>query len=204
MAKILYRGAEAILYKENNYLVKQRISKSYRHKIIDLNKTKYPTRREFKLLKKAKDANLNVPAPIKIDEENSIVIMEYIEGENLKDNLDTYPKQKREKVAKLIGEQLALMHDNNIIHGDLTTSNMILKDNKVYFIDFGLGFISHKLEDKATDLKLLRQAYQSKHFKHDEELFKNTLLGYKKSKLYKETIERLKKVESRGRYKRKH
>ncbi len=201
--KVLHKGAEAILYKENNNLVKERITKGYRHKTIDINKTKYPTRREFKLLTKAKET-INVPTPIKVDEKSSKIIMEYINGDVLKSTLDEYSKTKREKVAKLIGEQIALMHDENIIHGDLTTSNMILKDEKVFFIDFGLGKISHKAEDKATDLKLLQQAFKSKHFKHDEELIKNTLKGYKKSKNYKEILERLEKVNKRGRYKRKH
>jgi Kae1-associated kinase Bud32 len=200
--KILHKGAEAILYKKDNNLIKERITKNYRHKVIDKNKTKYPTRREFKLLTKAKEL-INVPTPIEVDENNSKITMEYLEGDVLKTTLDTYPKTKREKVAKSIGEQIATMHDNNIIHGDLTTSNMILKDNKVYFIDFGLGKISTKLEDKATDLKLLQQAFESKHYKHDDELIKNTLKGYKKSINYKETMERLEKVNKRGRYKRK-
>lgn len=200
--KILHKGAEAILYKENNNLIKERITKSYRHKIIDKNKTKYPTRREFKLLTKAKDI-INVPNPIKVEENNSKITMEYLKGDLLKSTLDTYDKTKREKISIQIGEQIALMHDNDIIHGDLTTSNMILKDNKVYFIDFGLGKISHKLEDKATDLKLLQQAFESKHYKHDEELIKNTFKGYKKSINYKKTLERLEKVNKRGRYKRK-
>ena len=201
--KILHKGAEAILYKEDNNLIKERITKGYRHKVIDKNKTKYPTRREFKLLTKAKDL-INVPTPIKVEENNSKITMEYLEGDLLKTTLDIYNKNKREKVAKLIGEQIAIMHDNDIIHGDLTTSNMILKDDKVYFIDFGLGKISHKIEDKATDLKLLQQAFESKHYKHDEELIKNTLKGYKKSINYKETIQRLEKVNKRGRYKRKN
>ena len=130
--------------------------------------------------------------------------MEYLEGDVLKTSLDTYAKTKREKVAIKIGEQIAIMHDKDIIHGDLTTSNMILKENKVYFIDFGLGKISHKLEDKATDLKLLKHAFESKHYKHDEELIKNTFKGYKKSINYKETMQRLEKVNKRGRYKKKN
>jgi Kae1-associated kinase Bud32 len=95
------------------------------------------------------------------------------------------------------------MHDKDIIHGDLTTSNMILKE-KVYFIDFGLGFNSTRIEDKAVDLHLLRQAFESKHYKHFEEFFKEVLEGYKLSKNWKEVLNRLEKVEMRGRYKRKN
>ena len=202
--EILHRGAEAILYLEDNYLVKERISKSYRHETIDINKRKYPTRREFKLLLKAKSSKLNVPEPLMFDDKEMKVIMEYIKGDVLKETLDNYTKTKRELVAKLIGEQTALMHDSDIIHGDLTTSNMILKNSKVYFIDFGLGKVSLKEEDKAVDIHLLKQALESKHYKNYEELYLAFLKGYKKSKNYKKVLERLEKVEKRGRYKRKN
>jgi TP53 regulating kinase-like protein len=102
-----------------------------------------------------------------------------------------------------LGENIAVLHQNDIIHGDLTTSNMILKNNKIYFIDFGLGFQSARIEDKAVDLHLLRQALESKHFKHWQTLFDAVLLGYKK--LGNEAVLlQLKKVESRGRYKNQH
>lgn len=202
--KILHRGAEAILYLDKTNLVKQRISKSYRHPVIDNNKRKYPTRREFKLLRKAIEVGLNVPKPIDFDENEMKVVMEHLKGDVLKETLDNYKEDKRKKVSQLIGEQIALMHDNDIIHGDLTTSNMILKQDQIFLIDFGLGSISLKSEDKAVDLHLLKQALESKHYKHHKELYKSFLNGYKKSKNYKETLERLEKVESRGRYKNKH
>ena len=79
---------------------------------------------------------------------------------------------------------------------------MILKEKEVYFIDFGLGFQSHKIEDKAVDLHLLKQALEAKHFQNHEALFKNFLKGYKKDyEDSKKIIERLKIVEKRGRYK---
>jgi Kae1-associated kinase Bud32 len=203
MKKILYTGAEAVLYLEDNKLVKERISKSYRHPFIDNMKRKYPTRKENKLLTKARTVGISVPEVYEVDDKEMRVFMEYIKGDVLKNMLDDYPKKKREKICLEIGKQTALMHDNNIIHGDLTTSNMILIYDKVYFIDFGLGFISTKIEDKAVDLHLLKQAFESRHYRHYEELFRFFLKGYKKSKNYKETLERLEKVDKRGRYKRK-
>ncbi len=202
--KIIYTGAEAILYLEKGNLVKERIKKSYRHPNIDLKKRKYPTRRENKILIKAKKVGINVPDVLEVDENNTKIIMEYIKGDVIKNTLDNYTKEKRKKVSKKIGEQTALMHDNEIIHNDLTTSNMILKGEQVYFIDFGLGFISTKTEDKAVDIHLLKQAFESKHYLDYEEILKSFLQGYKKSKNYKETLERLEKVEKRGRYKRKN
>ena len=76
---------------------------------------------------------------------------------------------------------------------------MILKDNKIYLIDFGLGFFSSKIEDKAVDLHLLKQALESKHYENFEKYYKVILDNYK----HKDVIKRLEKVELRGRYKRK-
>ena len=78
---------------------------------------------------------------------------------------------------------------------------MILKDAQVYFIDFGLGFNSKRIEDKAVDLHLLRQALEAKHFLNWEKLFAAVIKGYE-SKDKEKIIEQLKKVESRGRYKK--
>ena len=96
-----------------------------------------------------------------------------------------------------LGKQTALLHKNNIIHGDLTTSNTILSEDKLFIIDFGLGFISTKIEDKAVDLHLIKQALEAKHFQNHTDLFTNFLKTYKDE----EVIKRLEVVEKRGRYK---
>ena len=75
------------------------------------------------------------------------------------------------------------------------------KENKIYFIDFGLGFISDKIEDKAVDLHLLKQALNTKHFKNAESLFHKIITGYMSYGKSKQVMERFKQVESRGRYK---
>ncbi|MCX6749275.1 MAG: hypothetical protein NTW17_00835 [Candidatus Pacearchaeota archaeon] len=75
------------------------------------------------------------------------------------------------------------------------------KSFKIFFIDFGLGFISPKIEDKAVDLHLLKQALEAKHFTHWYELFNEVLKGYSFSKNSKQVLKQLKKVEARGRYK---
>ena len=196
--KIMRRGAEAILYLENGRLVKERIKKGYRIPEIDLEKRKYPTRREAKLLQDAAKV-INVPKVYEMDDKNMKVVMEYINGKCLKDIFDRL--KGRNEICIKIGNAIAKLHDKDIIHGDLTTSNMILKDNQVYFIDFGIGSRSDKAEDKAVDLHLMRQAIDSKHYMHAEESLKFILQGYKISKNYDSVIKRLEKVESRGRYK---
>ena len=75
---------------------------------------------------------------------------------------------------------------------------------EIYFIDFGLSYFSHKIEDKAVDLHLLKQALESKHYKVWEKCFKAALKAYKKeSEDTKEVLKRLETVEKRGRYKSK-
>ena len=124
-----------------------------------------------------------------------------IDGKKLSQDLNSFPLKQQEEICKKIGEEVAKFHDINIIHGDLTTSNMILKEDKVFFIDFGLGFHSSRPEDKAVDLHLLKEALEAKHYMHWKVLFEKVLDGYKKSKEYSKIIKQLEKVEKRGRYK---
>jgi len=81
---------------------------------------------------------------------------------------------------------------------------MILRGKEVFFIDFGLGYHSDRIEDKAVDLHLIAQALEAKHSKIHEACFKAILSGYKSSKNHKAVLERLKTVRSRGRYKQQY
>jgi Kae1-associated kinase Bud32 len=194
-------GAEAIIYFEKNKAVKERIKKSYRIKRIDERLRKFRTRRETKILEKLRSIDFSIPKLILSDDKNMVIEMEYLKGKKLRDILDN---KNCEKLCTEIGEKIAMLHNNDIIHGDLTTSNMIFKD-EIYFIDFGLSFFSDKTEDKAVDLHLLKQALESKHHEIFDTAFKAVLKGYKnKNKRYCETVKRLEKVESRGRYKGKN
>lgn len=196
--KIIGLGAEATLIKKSDILVKKRFPKSYRLSILDEKIRKSRTKKESKLLEKASKL-IPVPKLIKSSEKDKEIDMEFIEGKKLSENLDNL--KNNIEVCKQIGENIAKLHDADIIHGDLTTSNMILKENKVYFIDFGLGFESNKIEDKAVDLHLIKEAFEAKHFNHSSNFFKAVLEGYKISRYYKETLKRLEAVEKRGRYK---
>lgn len=190
------QGAEATIYVDKNKVIKKRLKKDYRLKQLDESLRKFRTRREAKFIDKLP---IEGPKLIKIDDKNMIIEMEFIKGNKVRDILD-----KNINLSKEIGQKLAVLHNNGMIHGDLTTSNMILneKDNKIYFIDFGLSFFSEKTEDKAVDLHLLRQALESKHYKVFEKAFKLVLQGYKeKSDDYNEIKNRFEKVEERGRNK---
>ncbi len=199
--KELSRGAEAVLYLNGDKVIKKRISKGYRIKELDLELRKLRTRSEGKILEKV---NINKPKVYSVDEEEMEIEMDFIDGNVLRDALDNFDNKKIVETGKLIGEEIGKMHSQDIAHGDLTTSNFIYKDGKVYFIDFGLSFVSKKDEDKAVDLRLLKQALDAKHYNCSKECFEAVLEGYKQgNKNFKTVLERLNKVELRGRYKRK-
>lgn len=205
MDKIISQGAEAIIERRGNEILKKRIEKSYRIKELDEKIRKLRTRSEAKLIERASKF-IPVPKILKVDEKNKEIIMENVEGEKLSKRLDKLKIEKQKQVCIMIGENIAKLHKNGIIHGDLTPANMILvendKYNKLYFVDFGLGFISSKPEDKAVDLHLLREAFEAGFAKNWESLWGSIKIGY--SKNYPESpiiLERFKAVEKRGRYK---
>ncbi|MEM7819648.1 MAG: KEOPS complex kinase/ATPase Bud32 [Candidatus Aenigmatarchaeota archaeon] len=201
------RGAEAILYKENKKLIKERIMKSYRIKEIDEKLRRRRTRIEANLIRKARSTGIKVPQIL--EEEEFKIKMEYIDGKRVKDILNN---NNYAEICQEIGKSIALLHNFDIIHGDLTTSNMIIKYKKnigiqeksfdIYFIDFGLGFISKRIEDKATDLFLLHEALESTHFDIFKKAWKIILKAYSKNYVDAEkVINVLNKIEKRRRYK---
>jgi tRNA A-37 threonylcarbamoyl transferase component Bud32 len=339
--KLIQQGAEAKIFldEKENLIIKDRISKSYRIPELDNKIIKQRTKAETKLLIKANQI-INAPLPEKSKEHNKI-IMHYIQGEKLSTSLNEFSLEKQKQIMKKIGESIASLHKSDIIHGDLTTSNMILVSNnsnefsqfnkqlselkklnlpvaeyaifgsgpltihgirdsrdmdiivkeglwnklikkypvtetykkfirigeieiykdwepwfndvdklindadifdeirfvklkdvmkwkkafgrekdkediqliekylkrnddnnlEIYFIDFGLGYISKKIEDKAVDIHLLKQALEAKHFLHWKELFEEFTKAYSKSYLEsKQIFERMVAIERRGRY----
>lgn len=197
-SKIIAHGAEAIITRKGNQIIKKRLKKGYRLPIIDNRIRKQRTKKEYRLLEKASKL-IPIPKIIKLDENSQEITLEFIKGKKLSENLDKLKNNL--EICKTLGQQIAKLHDNGIIHGDLTTSNMIYSNNELYFIDFGLGYESTKPEDKAVDLHLIKQALEAKHFKHYKEFFNKVLQGYKSSANSKPVLNRLEKVEGRGRYK---
>ncbi|MBI4116476.1 Kae1-associated serine/threonine protein kinase [Candidatus Pacearchaeota archaeon] len=201
--KIIQRGAEAVIFMAGKNAIKRRIKKSYRIHELDEKIRKFRTRSEAKLLEKASKI-IPVPKVEKIDELKKEIVLDFVAGQKLSDNLGGFSREKQGEICVKIGESIAKLHDSDIIHGDLTTSNMILKNAEVYFIDFGLGFISRKIEDKAVDLHLLKEALEAKHFGNWKILFDDVLKGYKISKDFEKVLKQLEKVEKRGRYKERY
>lgn len=203
MTTVLGLGAEAtVTLDEKNVVVKDRSPKRYRHPQLDKELREARTKREAKILGTARTI---VPAPHVLDATSSTIRMEHIAGPQLKSVLDEHVE-----LVTTVGVLLARLHAKNIIHGDLTTSNMLLRDDEIVLIDFGLAFTSTRAEDKAVDIHLFRQALESRHHRIYEKAYKLFLKSYKTE--YKKldeqqcsaVLERLKQVELRGRNKAKY
>ncbi|MBN1385826.1 Kae1-associated serine/threonine protein kinase [Candidatus Woesearchaeota archaeon] len=200
MRKILSSGAEAVIYKNDISVIKDRVRKSYRIKEIDETLRRTRTRREAKVLQKLAEINFPAPRLISTDDRKMHIHMEYIKGDVLKETFD----QDHKRFSEEIGKKVAILHNNGIIHGDLTTSNMISRDG-IVFIDFGLSFFSKKYEDKAVDLHLLKQALESKHWRVFDEAFDIVKRSYSaNADDAGQIMQRFEEVEARGRYKGKH
>ncbi|MFH1786138.1 MAG: KEOPS complex kinase/ATPase Bud32 [archaeon] len=195
--KKVAQGAEAILWRDGKKLVKDRIKKGYRHEAIDARLRKLRTASEARLLRRARAAGVLTPQILA--ETQYAIKMEFIDGKRLKDVLDAMPAARRSALLKKLGRDIAKLHSAHIIHGDLTTSNILYSAGKLYFIDFGLGEVSPSIEKMATDLHLLKEVFRSTHYRHFES-FKNVVSGYKWEKS-KDVLTRMEEVESRGRYK---
>jgi TP53 regulating kinase-like protein len=194
--KQIAQGAEAKIYLSDGRIIKERISKSYRIKEIDQKLRKERTKMEARILQRLARVGVNVPRVLKVDEAKTTLEIEEIKGEKVRDYL---LKSKDAKIFRQIAKQVELMHAAGIVHGDLTTSNMILSKGKMFLIDFGLSDHSDRVEDKAVDLHLLKECLKSKHFEIWEQAWKI----FEKNYGIDEVLNRLKVVERRGRYKEK-
>lgn len=200
MAEIA-RGAEAVLTREDNILIKDRIEKSYRLKELDERLRAERTKTEARLLDAARRAG--VPVPTVRETQTHVLKMDFIEGVRLRDVIDETPAERLGDIAQTMGRQIGKLHRVGVVHGDLTTSNMILAQ-EVYFIDFGLGVFSKSVEDRAVDLYILHNAIKSTHYKNMKKLWAEIVRGYgAEFKEAAHVLERLKKIELRGRYTRR-
>lgn len=205
---LIKKGAEASLYladwQGTKVIIKKRLPKKYRLPQLDKQIKKYRTIHEPQLIHEAKKAGVPTPPILLVDVKRGTIIMEFIEGKQIKKLLGKVSDSKRRDLCFKIGKLIGRLHRQGIIHGDLTTSNMILdSDGKIYFVDFGLGEKSMKQEARGVDLHLLKRSLKSTHFQYAEESFKNVLEGYSemlKSDTVKKVLHKIREIERRGRY----
>lgn len=201
----IYKGAEAEIvaakYMELDVIQKRRISKSYRIKEIDSKLISYRTKEEAKLIAEARSQGVSVPIIYDVDLEEGIITMQHLKGNRIKDIFNQISDKERKELCIKIGRRIARLHNADIIHGDITTSNMIISEDKIHFIDFGLGEKNNEVESKGVDLHVLMEAIESTHSKYSD-YFKYVLEGYKNelNNDAKPVIKKIDEIVRRGRY----
>lgn len=205
---LIKKGAEASLFLEDwhnqKVIIKHRLPKKYRIPELDQVIRSQRTIHEPHLIHKAKEAGVPTPTIFMVNPQESNIVMEYVNGKQVKEVLDNFSKTDRLSICKLIGNLIGRLHKNGIIHGDLTTSNMILTSfGKVIFIDFGLSERSIELEQKGVDLHLMKRTLLSTHYRHAKESFKAIMDGYTEIvgiEEKKKVAIKIREIEKRGRY----
>jgi TP53 regulating kinase-like protein len=208
MERLIRKGAEADIYLGEWFgkeaILKIRKPKPYRQPELDAEIRKKRTLHEAIFLMNARKAGVSTPLVYFIDQNKAEIVMQYIKGIRLKEIIS----DKSDNIYALcseVGRCIAKLHRNNIIHGDLTTSNFLVAKNRLVFIDFGLAFFSQRLEDMAVDLHLMKGVLESAHVEVADEAFNKIIEGYAEisgMKMIKELVRKIKEIERRGRYAR--
>ena len=205
---LLKKGAEASLYLTDwhgrKVVLKVRVPKKYRPAALDEQIRSYRTVHEPQLMHEAKAAGVPTPLIYMVNVPEASITMEFVEGQQVKQLLNKVSKAKRRDLCLRIGESIGKLHRQGLIHGDLTTSNMILNpEGKVFFVDFGLGEKNGELEAQGVDLHLMKRALQSTHYQFWEECFQSVLSGYSSVlgvEVAEKVNEKIREIERRGRY----
>jgi len=162
------------------------------------------TAHEPQIIHKAKEAGVPTPTIFMVDMAEATVVMEFVKGKQVKQILNDLAEEERFWLCRHIGNMIGRLHSHGIIHGDLTTSNMILTPHrKVVFVDFGLSEISRELEVRGVDLHLMKRAFQSTHYRYAKECFEAVMEGYAEvvgDAVAKDVLKKIWEIEKRGRY----
>lgn len=205
---LMKKGAEANLYLADWHgrraVMKKRLRKEYRPMKLDEQIRKYRTVHEPQLMHEAKRAGVPTPMILLVDVKNTTIIMEYIDGKQVKQLLTDISEGERQRLCFRIGQLIARLHECGLIHGDLTTSNMIVGlSGRVFFVDFGLGDRSWEVEARGVDLHLMKRALESTHYEFAETCFESVIEGYESvlgAEAVKSVLDRIREIERRGRY----
>ncbi len=192
--KVIKMGAEAEIllaeFRGKKSIEKHRLAKGYRNRELDAKIRLERTKGEAGLLHKAKGLGIRTPAILSVDSKKKSLFLEKISGKKAKELI-----KGNSWLCREIGKSIARLHSAQIIHGDLTTDNILVDGKSVVFIDFGLGFYSGKGEDKAVDLINLKKTLLAGDRSLEKE-WKEILKAYGS----KETEKKILEAEKRARY----
>ncbi len=205
---LIRKGAEASIFLEDwhgrRVIMKTRLPKLYRVEPLDTSIRVTRTSREAHLLHDSKRAGVPTPTVYQVDGRTCTIVMEYLDGRRLKEALFQMEGSELKRTLRLVGSLIAQLHSSGIVHGDLTTSNMILRESsKLFFIDYGLSDYSYEVEARGVDLLLMGRAFKSTHFALYSKAFEYVAQGYRGIVGRGATdlvLSKMREVEKRGRY----
>lgn len=198
-----WQGAEAKVYvgefAGKPAIYKQRFPKTYRHPVLDERLNSRRITQEARCIAKAWKSRIPTPTLYFVDSKAALIVMEKIDGLSVKEAI-IQSLMPMEVLGRLLGEIIANLHSADIIHGDLTTSNILLRKDLPVLIDFGLASVSNSAEDRAVDLYVLERAINSTHPECGQQLFHAILSAYGSTvNNAKATLSKLAEVQLRGR-----
>jgi len=203
--EIIAVGAEAVLAKYEFLgrpaIYKVRVKKPYRDPRLDERLRRERTFTESRIMNRLRTEGLPVPALYLVDPKGEYLVMEFIEGELLKNMI--VERREFRHIVRELGRVVARMHELGVVHGDLTTSNVIVRGGRPYLIDFGLARFSDELEDIGVDIHLFLRAVESTHYELKDEIMKEFLKGYGEvvgEDRVKEVMDKVHEIRLRGRY----
>ncbi len=177
----------------------------YRLAELDISIRHQRTLHEAELVHSARKAGVCAPRLYYIDAPRTTLVMEYVEGERLKEFVSSAPQEEVGKLFHALGRDVARLHSAGITHGDLTTANVIIRDGELVFIDFGLSSHSSRLEDHAVDLRLIKETLVGAHSSISSMALERLFEGYSREAgvaRMKAVVRQLRSIERRGRYAR--
>lgn len=206
---LIAKGAEAELVRIQDWyvsdtLMKHRIPKMYRIASLDSQIREQRTRSEAEIIHKAKVLGVTCPMIYQVDRESTSLYIEYVRGSILRMVLESLASEQRDRTFRSIGMMIAKLHEGGIVHGDLTTSNLVLKPSgNVCLIDFGLSEHSLEIEKHGVDIHLLKHMLISTHYRLADSCFSSFIEGYsvvRGEDCVRAVLAKLQEIEKRGRY----
>jgi len=209
--RLLYRGAEADVFRGDwcGHPSVYKIRKPLPYRLPELDELirSQRTVHEAQMIRLSRLAGVSTPHLYYLSPSDALLVMEFLEGRRLKTIL-LEAGLTRERVVALaseFGRSIAKLHAAGIMHGDLTTSNVVVKGPDLSLIDFGLAIHSQRLEDQAVDLRLIKETLTGAHNAVSKPFMQSLLSGYSSvlgEKRAEAATKKLSEIERRGRYAR--
>ena len=207
--RLLYRGAEADVilgdWQGLEAVFKIRKPLTYRLQVLDEAIRRQRTVHEAEMIHLARKAGVVSPFLYNVDIKSSTLVMQFVRGDRVKDLVESLSGSQLDRLFFEFGQDVAKLHHFGIMHGDLTTANVVRSNGRLVFVDFGLSVRTTRLEDHAVDLRLIKETLVGAHpdvsARALDALYRGyaSVVGAARSRV---VLKQLQNIERRGRYAR--